>query len=91
MDLQSSVFILKMDTLLPSIEKMPFFDTELLNLHCLFIIKFAVSIVLFMISSFLHHCNHYTLPSNNLQQELSRIKERLMGTILKFLFLCLLQ
>ena len=47
--IQLSVFILKMDTLLPSSVKMPFFDTELLNLHCLFKIKFAVSTVLVMI------------------------------------------
>jgi hypothetical protein len=77
MDLQSSVFILKMVTLLPLFEKMPFFDTELLNLHCLFLIKFAVSIVLFMISSFLLHYNHYTAVSNNLQQKLSQIQEQI--------------
>lgn len=76
MDLQSSVFILKMDTLLPSFEKMPFFDTELLNLHCLFIMKLAVLIVLFMISSFLHHYNHYIAVSNNLQQKLFQIQEQ---------------
>lgn len=45
--IQSSVFSLKMDTLLPSWAKMPFFDTELLNLHSLL----AVPTVLVMLSS----------------------------------------
>lgn len=46
------LFALKMDTLLPQTEKIPFFDTELLNLHCLLSIKSAVQIDFVMPFSF---------------------------------------
>jgi len=47
--IQSSVFSLKMDALLPQCAKIPFLDTELLNLQILFAVSTVFMIILLLL------------------------------------------